>query len=698
MAPRMIAPGWAHTLGERLVSVGTYEIEDGIGIITIDSPPVNALGINTRRALHEGFTKFAADDAVKAIVLTCGGRTFFAGADISEFGKAPQEPGLHEVLDLIENGSKPVVAAIHGTALGGGYELALVCHYRVAVPSAKVGLPEVALGLLPGAGGTQRLPRIVGVEAALDIMTGGKPVPAKKALALGMIDALAEEGKLRADAVAFARKILADNAPLLRVRDRQDKVEPYTGKQEVYDAYTAKNARAFRGFKAPWNIVKAVQAAADLPFDEGMKRERELFGELVTSTESAAQRYYFFAERETSKVPDLPKGTPTLPIKSVGVIGAGTMGGGIAMNFLQAGIPVTLVETKQEALDRGIGVIRKNYDISASKGRMKPEQVDQLMGLITPTLDMGDLKDCDLIIEAVFEEMGVKKEVFGKLDGIAKQGAILASNTSFLDLDEIAAATSRPEYVVGLHFFSPANVMRLLEVVRGAKTSNEVLATAMGLGKIIGKVPVLARVCFGFIANRIMNPRMVGANELVLEGPSPQEIDKALYDYGFAMGPFAMIDLVGLDVIGRGGNERTLSGDLIKLGRRGQKSGSGFYDYDENRKASDSPVAAQVIAGLAAAKGVENKGKLPAEDIVARLLYPVVNEGAKILEEGIAMRASDVDVACILGYNWPVYTGGPMFWADTVGLPKVVEGLKAMGIEPAKLLAEKAASGGSFTR
>lgn len=678
--------------------VGTTEVIDGVGVLTIDYPPVNALSIHTRTALDEGFRQFAADDSVKAIVLICAGRTFIAGADISELGKNVGGPNLGEVFDLIESGTKPVVAAIHGTALGGGYEFALTCHYRIAVPSAKVGLPEVNLGLLPGAGGTQRLPRIVGIPAALDLITGGAPVPAKKALELGMIDALAEEGKLREDAIAFAAKLIAEGGPLVRVRDRQDKVEPYRGNTEIYAEYLKKNARQWRGFKAPYNIVKAIEAAAELDFDAGMKRERELFQELIESTESAAQRYYFFAEREGAKVPDLPKGTETLSVKAVGVIGAGTMGGGITMNFLNAGIPVTLVEMNQAALDRGVAVIRKNYENTAAKGRMTAEQVEARMALLTPSLDMESLGQADLIIEAVYEDMGIKQEVFGKLDAIAKPGAILASNTSFLDLDEIASATARPESVVGLHFFSPANVMRLLEIVRGAKTSDVVLATALAVAKTIAKVPVVSRVGPGFIANRVMSPRSRQAMALVLEGPSPQEIDAAIYGYGFAMGPFAMGDLVGLDVIGRGSNERTLQSDLVKLGRLGQKSGGGFYDYDEQRKASPSPVAAQVIADFAAFKGVENKGSLSAEEIVARLLYPVVNEGAKVLEEGVAIRASDIDVACILGYNWPVYTGGPMFWADTVGLPKVVEGLKAMGIEPAKLLVDKAAAGGSFTR
>ena len=678
------------------VGAGTVEVVDGVGVLTVDYPPVNALSIHTRRAIDAGFRKFADDDAVKAIVVICAGRTFIAGADITELGKPPQQPMLSDVIAMIENGTKPVVAAIHGTALGGGFEFALTCHSRIAVPSAKVGLPEVALGLLPGGGGTQRLPRVVGIEAALELIGGGAPVPAPKALELGMIDALAEEGRLREDAIAYAKTLIGK--PLSRVRDRQDKVEPYRGKTDVYEAYLKKNARAFRGFKAPFNIVKAVQASADLPFEEGIKRERELFQELIQSTESAAQRYYFFAEREAAKVPDLPKDTQTRPVKAVGVIGAGTMGGGIAMNFLNAGIPVTLVEMDQTALDRGIGVIRRNYEGTAARGRMTAEQVEQRMGLITPALDFAALADADLVIEAVFEEMGVKKDVFARLDVAARPDAILASNTSFLDIDEIADVTSRPESVIGLHFFSPANVMRLLEIVRGAKTANAVLATALSLAKTIGKVPVVSRVGHGFIANRVMSPRSQQAMQLVLEGPTPQDIDKAIFDYGFAMGPFAMFDLVGLDVVGRGDNTRTLRGDLVKLGRLGQKSGGGFYDYDEKRNASPSPFAAQVIADFAAYSGAVNNGPLPADKIVARLLFPVINEGAKVLEEGIAIRASDIDVACILGYNWPVYTGGPMFWADTIGLANVVEGLRGMGIEPARLLVQKAEAKGSFTR
>jgi len=687
-----------------MTDVASLSIENGIGVLTIDSPPVNALGIAVRRGIDHGIRTLGADDSVKAIVLICGGRTFFAGADISEFGRPPEEPTLGAVLDVIENCSKPVIAAIHGTALGGGLELALVCHYRIAAPSAKVGLPEVHLGLLPGAGGTQRLPRIVGPETALDLIVSGRPIKAKEAERLGVVDALAGEATLREDAVAFARKVVEEGRPLVRVRDRQDKVDPYRGKPELFAEFRRKNARAFKGFKAPENIVKAIEAAVELPFEEGVKREWELFQELEPSIESQAQRYAFFGERGTARVPDIPSSTPTLPIAKVGVIGAGTMGGGITMNFLNAGIPVTLVEMNQQALDRGLGVIRRNYENTAKKGRMTQEQVEQRMALVTPALGLEALADVDLVIEAVFEEMGVKKDIFARLDGIVRQGAILASNTSFLDLNEIAAATARPEWVIGLHFFSPANVMRLLEVVRGDKTSKEVVATAMKLAKTIGKVPVLSGVCFGFIANRIMNQRAVQADALVLEGPTPAEIDKAIEDYGFAMGPFRMIDLVGLDVLGRGEGERTVMRDLVAMGRLGQKSGGGYYDYDEARKATPSPVAAQAIADFAAHKGIGNSGSQSDEEIIARLLYPVVNEGAKLLEEGIALRASDIDMAAILGYNWPVYTGGPMFWADTVGLPKIVAKLKEYearygeAFRPSPLLEAKAAAGESFTR
>lgn len=674
-------------------SIMELSVEGEVGIVAIDNPPVNALGSAVRQALLDGFTQMAGDARVKVVVLYCKGRTFFAGADISEFGKPPVEPILISVLAELDRYSKPVIAAIHGTALGGGYELALVCTHRIAVPSAKVGLPEVKLGILPGAGGTQRLPRLVGIPAALEIIGSGEPVPAAKALELGMIDALAAEGRLLEDAVAFARSIAASGQTVVRVRDRQDKVAPYKGDEAVYAEYLQRNAKQFRGQHAPLAIVDAIRGAAELPFDEGLKQERALFEKLQAGSQSQALRYCFFAERQTVRVPDVPAGTPTRSIRTVGVIGAGTMGGGIAMNFLNAGLPVTLVETRQDALDRGIEVIRRNYLNSAKRGQLSEQQVSERMALITPSLDLGDLAEADLVIEAVFEEMSIKQQVFADLDRVAKPGAILASNTSYLDLDEIARATSRPQDLVGLHFFSPANVMRLLEVVRAEHTTREVIATAMGLAKIIAKTPVLSRVGYGFIANRVMTVRGKHAERLVLEGPTPQDIDRALTAYGFAMGPFQMMDLVGHDVVGRGNTERTLRGDLVALDRLGQKKNGGFYDYDENRKPTPSPIAAQVIADFAAWKGVTATRSFTDEEIVARLLYPVVNECARVVEEGIALRPSDVDVACMLGYNWPRFTGGPMFWADTVGLDRIVSGLEEMGETPASLLRRRAAEG-----
>ena len=649
----------------------SYEIDRDVAVITLNSPPVNALGFEVRAGIVDGFERAAKDEQVKAAVLICEGRTFFAGADITEFGKPLRKPDLRGVLEVIENFPKLSVAAIHGTALGGGFETALTCNYRVAVPSAKVGLPEVALGLLPGAGGTQRLPRIVGVPLALDLMTSGKHITAKEAHEHGAVDAIVAEGELRKDAITFAKNLIKEGATLTRVRDRTDGFEKAQVDEDFFAAFRKKNARKFRGFKAPENIIKAVEAAVALPFDDGMKRERELFEELRTSNESAAQRYNFFAERQTSKIPDIPKDTPKRDVNSVGVIGAGTMGGGITMNFLNAGIPVTLIEQSQEALDRGIGVIRKNYESSAKKGRMTAEQVEKAMALITPATEMEALSDTDLIIEAVFEQMGIKQEIFSNLDRITKKGAILASNTSYLDLDEIAASTKRPEDVIGLHFFSPANVMPLLEIVRGEKTAPDLIATAISLSKTIRKTPVVARVCHGFIANRVMTVRGKQADAMSLEGINPETIDRVLYDYGFAMGNFRMRDMIGLDVIGRDSNVKTVTGELVARGRLGLKKNGGYYDYDENRNATLSQVALDVIKEVAEENGIEQI-TMSEDDILARMLYPIVNEGAKALEEKIVVRGSDIDIACIKGYNWPVYRGGPMFWADTIGLEKVV--------------------------
>ncbi len=677
----------------------TFETEGGVGVITIDSPPVNALGVAVRRAIKEGFDLALDNDSVNSIVLICAGRTFFAGADITEFGKPPQSPSLPELVTYIETSAKPTIAAIHGTALGGGLEVALHCHFRIATPSAKVGLPEVHLGILPGAGGTQRLPRVVGVPAALEIMTSGRQVPAPEALELGVVDALANEGALREDAIAFAQKLHADKTPIIRIRAREDKIMRYRGDNDIFDVYRKKNARKFRGFKAPENIIKCVEAAVTLPYDEGVAEERRLFMELHDSIESAAQRYVFFAERQTSKIPDVPKETPTRDIATVGVIGAGTMGGGITMNFLNAGTPVTLVEQNEEALERGLSVIRKNYESSAKKGRMSADDAERRMALITPSTNYDSLFACDLIIEAVFETMPIKKDVFGKIDKIAKDGAILASNTSYLDLDEIAASTSRPQDVIGLHFFSPANVMPLLEIVRGEKTDKELISTALGMAKKIRKTPVVSRVCHGFIANRVMTVRGKQADAMALEGVAPDLIDRVIYDYGFAMGPFQMRDLVGLDVIGRGANEKTVAGELVALDRLGQKKNGGFYDYDENRNATLSPIAVDIIRHVAQEKGVRQRPDATEDDIIARLLYPIVNEGARILEEGIAIRGSDIDIACIKGYNWPVYRGGPMFWGDTVGLDKIVDKLSELAeiygdaFKPSAFLVELAKNG-----
>jgi len=661
-------------------AVTDLSVEDGIAIITINNPPVNALGHAVRDGIVQAMQKADADASVKAVVLICEGRTFHAGADITEFGKPPKSPWLPEVVDEIENVSKPVVAAIHGTALGGGLEVALGCHYRVAVPSAKCGLPEVHLGLLPGASGTQRLPRVVGPEQALAMVTSGAHIDAKTANAFGLIDEIVPEGTLRASAIAFARKVVAEQRPIKKVRDMNDKVEAARGKPEIFADFRKANARKFRGFLAPEYNIRAIEAAVNLPFDEGMKVERTFFKELMDGVQSAAQRYAFFAEREVWKIPDVPADTPTLPIAKVGIIGAGTMGGGIAMNFANAGIPVTIVETKQEALERGLSVIRKNYETTAKRGKLKPEDVEKRMGLLTGTLELAKLADCDLVIEAVFENMDVKKDVFGKLDKIVKQGAILASNTSYLNVNEIAAATQRPEWVIGLHFFSPANVMRLLEVVRGEKTSKQVIATAMQLAKKIGKIGVLVGVCHGFVGNRMLAARQAQAQAMLLEGAMPWDVDKPLYDFGMPMGPFAMADLAGLDI---GWSKETSKSSTVRevlceMDRRGQKTGAGFYDYDEQRNAKPSPVTEKIIKDFAAKAGVTPR-RISEQEILERCIYPMINEGAKILEEKIATRPSDIDIVWINGYGWPVYRGGPMFYADTVGLTNVVAKLKEYG-------------------
>jgi 3-hydroxyacyl-CoA dehydrogenase len=594
-----------------------------------------------------------------------------------------------------------VVAAIHGTALGGGLEVALACHDRVAVPSAKLGTPEVKLGLLPGAGGTQRLPRVAGVKKALEMCATGNPIGAKEGFDCGLIDRLVE-GELIPHAVAYAEEV-RDVRPLSKSSERQDRLNECS--PETFDTFLKENGRKFRGFEAPLKNVEAVKVACEKPYSEGVLEERRLFMELMSGTQAKAQQYFFFAERKAAKIEGLAEDVKPRDIHRVGVIGAGTMGGGISMNFLSAGIPVTIVEMGQEALDRGTGVMRKNYEASAAKGRLTGEQVEKAMGLLKPTLDFNALADCDLIIEAVYENMDVKKEVFGRLDKIAKPGAILASNTSYLDINEIAASISRPGDLVGMHFFSPANVMKLLEVVRGDKTAPDVLLTAMQIGKKIRKVAVVAGVCHGFIGNRMLMPRQVEATKLLLEGASPEQVDRVHVEFGMPMGPFQMADLAGVDIGWHRDPNRieNIRDALCAIDRWGQKKGAGFYDYDEKRRSTPSPVVQQIIEDFAAKQGVTRR-QITDQEIVERTLYSMVNEGAKILEEGIAQRASDIDVVWVYGYGWPVYRGGPMFWADTEGLAKIVEGLRRQEerMKPefsfSKLLLDKAENSERFTR
>ncbi len=672
-------------------------------IVTSNNPPVNALGHAVREGLVRAMDEADGDDAVKAVVIICEGNTFFAGADITEFGKPMQMPMLPMVVDRIESCTKPVVAAIHGTAFGGGLEVALASHYRVAVPSAKLGVPEVKLGLLPGAGGTQRLPRIAGVQKALEMATSGNPIGAKEAYEIGLVDRLIE-GDLEQHAVAYAAEVM-DTRPLPKSSERDDKLHEARDNPAIFDEFRKANARKFRGFEAPESNIRAIEAAGRLPYSQGVMEERRLFMELMSGTQARAQQYFFFAERKASKIEGLAEDTRPRDIRRVGVIGAGTMGGGISMNFLSAGIPVTIVEMAEEALDRGTGTMRKNYEATAAKGRMTAAQVEQAMGLLRPTLDFGALADCDLIIEAVFENMDVKKDVFGRLDKIAKPGAILASNTSYLNIDEIAAATSRPEDVLGLHFFSPANVMKLLEVVRGAKTAPDVLLTAMQLAKKIRKVAVVAGVCFGFIGNRMLIPRQTQANKLLLEGATPEQIDRVHVEFGMPMGPFQMADLAGVDIGWHRDPNRieNIRDKLCAMGRWGQKKGAGFYDYDEKRRPSPSPVVAELIDEFRARAGVQSR-EVTDQEIVERTLYTMVNEAAKILEEGVAQRASDIDVVWVYGYGWPVYRGGPMFWADTEGLPEILGGLQRQqerlgpDFSLSDLLVRKAEAGEKFTR
>ena len=687
-------------------SVTTLSQDGEIAVLSINHPPVNALSQVVRQGLLDGLQQAKALPGVAALVLICEGRTFLAGADITEFGKPPQGPSLYLIQDEIEAAPWPVVAAIHGTSLGGGFEVALCCHYRVAVPSAKCGLPEVHLGLLPGAGGTQRLPRIVGAAKALEMVTSGRHVGAAECLAIGLVDQLVGEGELRAGAIHFARQVLADGRPLRKVRESDAKLLADRGKPELFANFRAANAKRFRGFLAPEYNIRCIEAAVNsASFDEGVQTERTLFRELVTGIQSQAQRYAFFAERGAQKIADVPADTPTVAVARVGIIGAGTMGGGIAMNFANAGLPVTLVETSQAALDKGLAVVRRNYENSAKRGKLSAGDVEQRMALLTGSLSLQALAGCDLVIEAVFENMAVKKDIFAKLDAIVKPGAVLATNTSALDVNEIASATARPEAVVGMHFFSPANVMRLLEVVRGAKTSPGVLATAMQTAKKIGKVAVVSGVCPGFIGNRILAARGAQSQAMLLEGAMPWDIDTVLYDFGMPMGPFAMSDLAGLDIgwSAETSKSATIRELLCEAGRRGQKTSAGYYDYDEARNAKPSDVTRRIVSDFVARQGRSARA-ISATEILERCTYAMINEAAKILDEGIAQRASDIDTVWINGYGWPAYRGGPMFYADTVGLATVVEKLQAYGermganFTLSPLLLRKAAAGECFTR
>ncbi len=661
-------------------NVVSYELVGNIGVISVNSPPVNALS----QAVREGIlnaVNAAQEDGSEAIVLRCEGRTFIAGADITEFGKPPMEPGLPEVLGAIENSKKPVIAAIHGTALGGGFEVALACHYRCAIASAKVGLPEVKLGLLPGAGGTQRVPRVAGVQVALDMITSGNPVAAAKANSMGLLDEVVEGDDLQAAAIKYATDLLESGAPLKRIRDIT--IDPATIEPGFFDAARKKLAKRARGQIAPDKIVSCIEAAVNLPMDQGLERERELFRELVTSPESAAMRHIFFAERQAAKIKDLPKDTPLRDIKKVAIIGGGTMGGGIAMCFANVGIPVVMLEINDEALERGMNIIRKNYTITVQKGKLPADKMEQLISTISGTTDYADLGDVDLVIEAVFENLDLKKEIFAKLDAVCKPGAILATNTSYQDVDAIAEATSRPQDVLGLHFFSPANVMKLLEIVRGAKTADDALATSMQIGKKIGKVCALSRVCYGFIGNRMLGGYGREAQMLLMDGCTPAQVDSALEKFGMAMGPLAMGDLAGLDVGYKARQARTDLPDdpklyrmgtlLVEMGRHGQKTGAGFYKYDpQTRQRMSDPEIESMIKEEAAKLGIEQR-TISDEEILQRCFYPLINEGALILEEGIAQRPSDIDVVYVFGYAFPAAKGGPMHYADHVGLKNVYD-------------------------
>jgi 3-hydroxyacyl-CoA dehydrogenase len=681
------------------------ERSDAIAVITVNNPPVNALSAAVRRGIFDCVKSAGSDPQVHAIVLTCAGRTFIAGADITEFGKPPQLPGLGEVISEIENCPKPVVTAIHGTALGGGLEVALGAHFRVATKDAKLGLPEVKLGLLPGAGGTQRLPRAVGPELAVRMIVTGDPIGAAEALKNGLIEEIVEDPAVGGE--AFARRVLAEKRPMRRLRDDDCKLVAARADRSIFTNAAAAANKRNRGLEAPLACAEAVSWTLDVPFDEALKKERESFLKLVAGDQSKAQRYAFFSEREAAKVSGVPEGTKPRLVERVAIIGAGTMGGGIAMSFANAGIPVTLIETGEEQLTRGIGVMRKNYEATAARGGIPADAPTKRMALINGVVGLEHVKGADLIIEAVFETMAVKKEVFTALDAWAKPHAVLASNTSYLNIDQIAAVTKRPQDVLGMHFFSPANVMKLCEIVRAEKTAPDALMTAVSIARRIAKVPAVVGVCDGFVGNRMLAQRGKQAEKLLFEGALPQQVDAVVTKFGMPMGPFAMGDLAGLDIGWRSRQDRGIKSEiadaLCEAGRFGQKTARGYYRYEAGSRAPlPDPEVEQLIDETLQRLGRKRRA-VSDEEILERMMYPMINEGARILEEKIAARPSDIDVIWLYGYGWPIYRGGPMFYADQVGLKHIADRLSFYAketndpsLEPAPLLARLAAEGTTF--
>jgi len=693
-----------------------YGRQGNIGVITVNNPPVNALGLAVRQGLIACLNQGIADAGAKALVLIGGGRTFIAGADIREFDKPLADPHLKADIVAYENSPKLVVAALHGTALGGGLEMAMGCHYRCAIASARVGLPEVKLGLLPGAGGTQRLPRLAGAKKALEMITSGTMIRAAEAKQFDIVDEIVPGESwddLLKGAIVYAERLADAKAPLKKVSARQDKVDAARGDAKLFADFRKGMEKSARGFFAPWRCVDCVEAAVNLPFEQGLAREQELFEQCMAHPSSKAQIHAFFAEREVNMIPGIGPEVKAKPIKQAAVVGAGTMGGGIAMNFANAGIPVRLIEVNEQALARGLGVIRKNYEITAQRGRMTMADVEKRMALIQGSTRFEDVGDADMVVEAVFEEMPIKKEIFAKLDKAARKDAVLASNTSTLDIDAIAGVTSRPAQVIGMHFFSPANVMRLLEVVRGAKSSPETIVTAMQTGNRIGKISVLVGNCDSFVGNRMLHGYLREAEFLVEEGALPQQVDKELYDFGLAMEPFAMGDLAGLDVgwrirKGKAASRPNdiryspLADKICEMDRYGQKTGGGWYHYEKgDRTPHPDPAIEALIVENSRALGI-NRRAISDEEIVKRCMYPLVNEGARILEEGIALRSSDIDIIYLNGYGFPAHRGGPMCWADQIGLRQVLADIEAFHKqhgklwEPAPLLRKLVAEGKGF--